>query len=108
MIFDKTKNINTLHSIHPKIKSTKTVFKYSITLSLHRNSCKKLTIKSQIMKNYYVLFQTDIYKTKSSRIFLGVFSSFQLANQFAKENNCYTYLTEVVILEIELEKFEEI
>ena len=56
---------------------------------------------------YFILFETDIYKTKSSRIFLGVFSSFELANQFAKDNNCYTNNTEVVILEVELDKFEE-
>ena len=60
------------------------------------------------MKMIYVLFETDVWKTKSSRIFLGVFSSFELANQFAKENNCYTNETEVVILEVELDKFEEI
>ncbi len=59
------------------------------------------------MKNLYVLFETDVYKSKISRIFLGVFSSFELANQFAKENNCYTNQTEVVILEVELDKFEE-
>lgn len=60
-----------------------------------------------MMKNVYVLFETDIYKSKSSRVFLGVFSSFNLANQYAKENNCYTNNTEVVILEVELDKFEE-
>ena len=59
------------------------------------------------MKNVYVLFETDVYKSKFSRVFLGVFSSFNLANQYAKENNCYTNNTEVVILEVELDKFEE-
>lgn len=59
------------------------------------------------MKTCYVLFETDVYKTKSSRIFLGVFSSFELANQFAKDNNCYTNKTEVVILEVEIDKFQE-
>ena len=59
------------------------------------------------MKNVYVLFETDLHKSKSSRVFLGVFSSFNLANQYAKDNNCYTNNTEVVILEVELDKFEE-
>ncbi len=59
------------------------------------------------MKTVYVLFETDVYKSKFSRVFLGVFSTFELANQFAKENNCYSYQTEVVILEVELDKFEE-
>ena len=59
------------------------------------------------MKPLYVLFETDVYKSKSSRIFLGVFSSFELANQYAKENNCYTDKTEVLILEVTLNEFQE-
>lgn len=60
------------------------------------------------MKNLFVRFETDIYKSKSTRIFLGVFSSFELANKFAKENNCYIDKTEVVILEVEVDKFQEV
>ncbi len=59
------------------------------------------------MKTVYVLFETDLHKSKFSRLFLGVFSSFELANMYAKENNCYTDKTEVVILEVELDKFQE-
>lgn len=59
------------------------------------------------MEYYYVLFETDIYKSKSSRVFLGVFRTFELANSAAKKYNCYTTETEVVILEVELDKFEE-
>ena len=59
------------------------------------------------MKFYYVLFETDVYKSKSSRVFLGVFRTFELANTYAKKYNCYTNETEVVILEVELDKFEE-
>ncbi|AZA52762.1 hypothetical protein [Chryseobacterium sp. G0201] len=59
------------------------------------------------MKNLFILFETDVYKSKSSRIFLGVFSSFELANRYAKENNCYTDKTEVVILEAKLNEFQE-
>lgn len=55
------------------------------------------------MKSIYALFETDVHKSKFSRVFLGVFNTFELANQFAKENNCYTDKTEVVILEVELE-----
>jgi hypothetical protein len=60
-----------------------------------------------MIKNVYVLFETDLHKSKSSRVFLGVFSSYNLANQYAKNNNCYTNNTEVVILEVELDKFQE-
>ena len=59
------------------------------------------------MKSIFVLFETDLHKSKFSRVFMGVFSTFELANQYAKENNCYTDKTEVVILEVELDKFEE-
>ena len=59
------------------------------------------------MKTVYVLFETDLHKSKFSRIFLGVVSSFNLANQYAKDNNCYTNNTAVVILEVELDKFQE-
>ena len=59
------------------------------------------------MKKVYVLFETDLHKSKFSRVFLGVFSTFELANLYAKENNCYTDKTEVVILEVELDKFQE-
>ena len=59
------------------------------------------------MKTVYVLFETDLHKSKFSRIFLEVFSSFNLANQYAKDNNCYRNNTEVVILEVELDKFQE-
>lgn len=60
------------------------------------------------MKNVYLLFETDVHKSKFSRVFLGVFSSFELANIYARENNCYSHKTEVVILEVELDKFQEI
>lgn len=59
------------------------------------------------MKTVFILFETDVHKSKFSRVFLGVFSSFELANIYAKENNCYTDKTEVVILEVELDKFQE-
>ena len=60
-----------------------------------------------MMNIVYVLFETDLHKSKSSRVFLGVFSNFNSANQYAKDNNCYTNNTEVVILEVKLDKFQE-
>lgn len=59
------------------------------------------------MKTVYVLFETDVHKSKFSRMFLGVFSNFELASLYARENNCYSYKTEVAILEVELDKFQE-
>ena len=40
----------------------------------------------------YVLFETDVHKSKSSRVFLGVFRSFELANTYAKSVRLQTNL----------------
>lgn len=55
----------------------------------------------------FVLFQTDQWKTKRSRVFFGVFSSFDAANQAAKTNDLYSCDSEVVIIECETDKFQE-
>ena len=47
------------------------------------------------MKNkVYVLFQTDIWKTKSSRVCFGVFLYENAAIDAAKENGLYTCIEE--------------
>lgn len=56
----------------------------------------------------YVLFQTDIHRTRASRVFFGVFTSEALAIDHAKENGLYTHTAEVVIVECELDKFGEV
>ncbi len=58
----------------------------------------------------FVLFQTDIHRTRASRVFFGVFTSEALAIDHAKENGLYTYThdTEVVIIECETDRFGEI
>ncbi len=56
----------------------------------------------------YILFQTDIYKSKRSRICFGVFSSEVKAIDAAKENDLYTDQVEVVIIECEINQFEEV
>lgn len=56
----------------------------------------------------FVLFQTDIYRTRASRVFCGVFSTEQKAIDHAKENGLYTHDAEVVIIECELDKFGEV
>ena len=55
----------------------------------------------------WALFETDVHKSKKSRVFLGVYSSFEIANEYAKKNNCYRNDCEVVILQCDLNKFEE-
>lgn len=56
----------------------------------------------------FVLFQTDIHKTRTSRVCLGVFTSEAKAIDHAKENDLYTHTAEVVIFECETDKFVEI
>lgn len=56
----------------------------------------------------FILFQTDIYRTRASRVFCGVFSTEAGAIDQAKENGLYTHDAEVVIIECELDKFGEV
>ena len=56
----------------------------------------------------FILFQTDIYKTRASRVFFGVFATEAKAIDCAKENGLYTCDAEVVIIECELDKFGEV
>ena len=56
----------------------------------------------------FILFQTDRYKSKASRVFFGAFSAEARAIDHAKENGLYTHDAEVVIMECELDKFDEV
>lgn len=56
----------------------------------------------------YVLFQTDIWKTKSSRVFFGVFLYKSAAIDAAKENGLQTNESEFEIVECELGEFCEL
>ena len=55
-----------------------------------------------------VLYQTDLHKSRHSRVFFGIFSSSDKANRHAKENNLYSCHSEVMIIECVLDKFAEI
>lgn len=56
----------------------------------------------------YILFQTDVHKTKSSRVCFGIFSTEEKNITAAKENDLYNYLSEVVIIECDIDNFEEL
>lgn len=56
----------------------------------------------------YILFQTDVHKTKLSRVCFGVFSTEEKAITAAKENDLYSYKSDVVIIECDIDKFEEL
>jgi len=57
--------------------------------------------------NVYVLFQTDVWKSHRSRVLFGVFSTENAAIDAAKENDLYSCNSEIVIVQCELDKFEE-
>lgn len=50
----------------------------------------------------FILYQTDIWKTKSSRVFFGVFDSRNKAIDCAKYHGLYSNATKVVIEEVTL------
>jgi len=55
----------------------------------------------------FILYQTDIWKTKSSRIFFGVFDNRTKAMDCAKYNGLYTPISKVVIKEVTLNQCKE-
>jgi len=56
----------------------------------------------------FILFQTDIYKSRASRVFFGAFSTEVKAIDHAKENGLYIHDAEVVIIECDIDKFNEV
>jgi hypothetical protein len=55
----------------------------------------------------FILYQTDIWKSKASRIFFGIFDCRNKAVDIAKYNGLYCPYAKVVIEEITLNQFEE-
>ena len=55
----------------------------------------------------FILYQTDICKSKVSRVYFGVFDSRNKAIDSAKYNGLYCSCAEVVIEEVTLNLFEE-
>ena len=56
----------------------------------------------------FLLFQTDNCKSKASRVCFGVFDTRAKAIDSAKWQELYNHNSEVVILEVTLNLFEEI
>jgi hypothetical protein len=56
----------------------------------------------------FILYQTDIWNTKISRVFFGIFDSRPKAVDCAKYNGLYDQNARVVIEEVTLNIFEEI
>ncbi len=56
----------------------------------------------------YLLYQTDIWKSKSSYVCFGVFDSFEHANEQAKKNDLYNHNSEVVIKPLKINQLAEV
>lgn len=56
---------------------------------------------------YYLLYQTDIWYSKNSKILFGLFESFNLAVESAKLNNLYSDESGVLIEVVQLNTFQE-
>ena len=67
-----------------------------------------LVTKNIYTMKLFILYQTDIWKTKISRVFYGIFDSRPKALDCAKYNGLYGPNIKVVIEEVTLNIFEEI
>ena len=56
----------------------------------------------------YILYQTDIWKTRTSRIYFGIFDCRCKALDSAKYNGLYTQNAKVVVEEVTINQFEEV
>ena len=56
----------------------------------------------------FLLFQTDSWKSKASRVFFGAFDSRAKALDYEKYNDLYWYNSEVVVVEVILNQFGEV
>lgn len=56
----------------------------------------------------FMLFQTDQWKSKASRVFFGIFDSRDKAMDFAVYNSLTQNNCEVIVIEIGLNEFGEI
>ena len=56
----------------------------------------------------FILYQTDNWKSRASRIFFGIFDSRNKAKDFAKYYELYCYNAEVEIIEVSLNQFGEV
>ena len=56
----------------------------------------------------FILYQTDNWKSRASRVCLGVFDTRAKAIDSAKWQELYTFNSEVLVLEVTLNLFEEV
>lgn len=60
------------------------------------------------MRKVYILYQTDTHKSRVSRVCFGVYSSETKALKVAKKEKLQDSNSDILIIEAELDKFEEL
>lgn len=56
----------------------------------------------------FLLFQTDTWKSKASRVFFGAFDSRTKALDYANYNELYWCNSDVIVVEVLLNQFGEV
>ena len=56
----------------------------------------------------FLLFQTDNWKSRASRVFFGAFDSRAKALDYAKYNDLCWYNSKILVVEVTLNEFGEI
>ena len=78
-----------------------------VELSCIATATDNLLILKINSMSVFLLFQTDSWKSKASRVFFGAFDSRTKALDYAKYNDLYWYNSEVVVVEVILNQFGE-
>lgn len=55
----------------------------------------------------FILYQTDKWKSKASRVFFGIFDCREKANDFANYNALISSHTSILVVEVGLNEFGE-
>lgn len=74
----------------------------SIAIATKLYNLRKVTMK------LYILYQTDLCKTKTSRIFFGIFDCRCKALDSAKYHGLYAQNAKVIVEEVTINQFEEV
>ena len=68
---------------------------------------KLFKLKKEAVK-LYILYQTDLWKTKTLRILFGIFDCRRKALDSTKYNGLYSQNAKVIVEEVTINQFEEV
>jgi|JI9StandDraft_1071089.scaffolds.fasta_scaffold942323_2 hypothetical protein len=76
--------------------------------SFYTGIVTNLSKAKTIAMKLYILYQTDLWKNKTSQIFFGIFDCRCKALDSAKYNGLYAQNTKVIVEEVTINQFEEV